>query len=240
MPPIPLTVNVLPLLTIRPHPRNTRAHDETNLQAIMKSLQTFGQRTPIVIGRSKFILKGCGTWEAARRLGWATIQTVTADGLTPQQELAYSIADNKTSDLSDFKFEALADVLKYLESTKFDLDATGFAGYEREPLMQAEWSPGSSGELPTNTRETTAIQFEAEHMATIDDAVLLAKELGLVDPRARYPDSLVALCAKFLNEMELHEALRGKFTAIAEEAAERGARGALAAVKKQPPPRRAQ
>ena len=194
---LPLTISSTPLTTIKPHPKNARSHDESNIQAIMRSLHSFGQRTPIVIGQSKYILKGCGTWEAARRLGWATIQTVTSIGLTPAQELAYSLADNKTSDLSTFNKEGLADILKYLESTKIDMDSTGFAEFERETLLKPVNRGGAHGEATPG--DFVSIAFEPEHMAVIDAAVSLATETGLIpDIRTRYPDALCALCAKFL------------------------------------------
>ena len=192
-----MTISEVSLASIKPHPKNARKHDGRNIQVIMQSLQHFGQRTPLVVGKGGLILKGCGTFAAMQRLGWKSAQVIKVTTLTPAQELAYSIADNKSSDLSDFDYESLSGTLRFLKDLKFDLDSTGFADYERDPLLLAEWKPAkdAGGEGPSGN---TSLSFGPEHMAVIDGAVMLAKKLQLVDMRSRYPDSLCALCAEFL------------------------------------------
>ena len=122
---------------IRPHPRNARVHSDRNIKAIQDSLDEFGQRTPIVVGRRNFILKGCGTWKAAKRAGWDKIAIVRAK-LTDEQELAYSLADNKSSDLSKFDDVALRDVLAELDKQQVDLSTTGFSRIELDSLFEAQ------------------------------------------------------------------------------------------------------
>ena len=189
----PLQVEIVPLHSISPHPKNSRLHDETNLQSIMRSLSEFGQRTPIVLWR-EWIIKGCGTWKAAERLGWTTIQTVQANALSEEKAIAYAIADNKTSDLSEFDFETLADVLKYLEGKDVDLDVTGFQDFEIEPLLQAEWNPGTVGKMPGEEGEGQRIAFTTEQWDEIKGAILLGKAKGKIEPEAMDPDAIVALC----------------------------------------------
>lgn len=131
-----------PIKKLRPHPKNARLHDSTNIKAIMQSLKVYKQRTPIVVwGKQNYVVKGCGTLEAAKKLGWKTIQIVRADNFSETEILSYSLADNKTTDLSEFDFEKVGELLRDLSARDEDLSVTGFQDYEVTPLIQAEWSP---------------------------------------------------------------------------------------------------
>ena len=61
-----------PLEALREDPANARTHDERNLDAIVRSLSSFGQRKPIVV-REGVVVAGNGTLRAARSLGWTYI-----------------------------------------------------------------------------------------------------------------------------------------------------------------------
>ena len=95
-------------------PANARTgHD---IDAICASLTKFGQRTPIVVNKStNIILKGNGTFKAAQKLGWDKIAVsyVDDDNLTATQ---YSIADNRTGDLSEFDSDTLKDLLDAMDN----------------------------------------------------------------------------------------------------------------------------
>jgi hypothetical protein len=162
---------------LKPHPRNSRVHDERNLQAIQHSLALFGQRTPIVRWQ-KWVVKGCGTLEAMKRLGWRTAQVVRADELSEKEALAYAIADNKTGDLSDFHYETLADILKEIQGT-VDLGATGFADFELEPLLQAEWDPGKPGAMPTDRDAESGARVVFDTAQWMELQTLLPDDSGL-------------------------------------------------------------
>jgi ParB-like chromosome segregation protein Spo0J len=42
---------IVPITQIKPDPKNARIHPEPNLNAIKKSLETYGQRKPIVVNK---------------------------------------------------------------------------------------------------------------------------------------------------------------------------------------------
>ena len=116
---------------LTPDPSNVRAHSEENLLAIMRSLEAFGQQKPIVVDRAGKVLAGNATLEAARRLGWAKIETVETD-LEGLDALAYSIADNRTGELSTWDYHALALAVGNMpDGLK---DATGFLADDRDAL----------------------------------------------------------------------------------------------------------
>ena len=54
-------------------PENARKHSKKNLDAIAGSLNTFGQRRPLVVW-DNIVIAGNGTIEAAKSLGWTDIE----------------------------------------------------------------------------------------------------------------------------------------------------------------------
>lgn len=82
-----------------PHPDNPRRGD---VPAIMRSLERFGQMKPVIVQKTtRYIVAGNHTVQAAKRLGWTTVQAVVMD-IDDAQAKAYLIADNVTSDRSTY------------------------------------------------------------------------------------------------------------------------------------------
>jgi len=195
-----LEIEYVPIKSIAPHPRNARIHDEDNLTAIMKSLKEFGQRTPLVLGGHKetrnLILKGCGTHEAMTRLKFSTVAIVRAQNMSVEDELAYSIADNKTSDTSEFDFEGVADILKFLDERKYDLSATGFADFEIEPLLEAEWDPGKESPMPGEDPNATAVtlKFNSEQYGILERAFELGVAANDFKADIQLTGALIKIC----------------------------------------------
>lgn len=93
-----------------------------NVDAIAESLAINGQYRPIVVQRSSNeILTGNHTWKAAKQLGWPTIQVVYVD-VDDKAAKRIVLADNRTSDLSSYDADVLAEVLKGLP----DAQGTGY------------------------------------------------------------------------------------------------------------------
>jgi hypothetical protein len=122
------------LETVSPDPANVRRHPEDNIKSIMASLRAFGQQTPIVVDARNIILKGNGTYEAARRLGWDKIDAVrtTLDG---SSAVAYAIADNRTAEKAEWDNLALGKTLRELESSLDSIEITGFTSKEIDRLL---------------------------------------------------------------------------------------------------------
>jgi len=116
-------------------PANARKHNERNIQAILGSLRRFGQQKPIVVDSSNVVRAGNGTLEAARQLGWETIDCVVTD-LKGSDAIAYAIADNRTAELAEWDDDVLAAQLNGLLADDEELlDAAGFTEEELEALL---------------------------------------------------------------------------------------------------------
>lgn len=126
-------LKTVPVNSLKVHPKNPRLHDERNIQVIMRSLKDYKQLTPLVVwGKQNYVIAGNGRLEAMRRLGQKTVEIIRADHLSEAQALEYMVVDNKSTDLSEFDFQRVVEIM----GTKgVDPLASGFADYEIEPLI---------------------------------------------------------------------------------------------------------
>jgi DNA modification methylase len=118
------------LSSLRPHPRNYRRHPEHQLAILRESLRVHGQQKPVVITPDGTILAGHGLVEAAKAEGWTEIACHVYDGPYPEAFLAM---DNRASDLAEDDEQALATLLRDLES--------------QDQLSAAGWAEDDLGEL---------------------------------------------------------------------------------------------
>jgi ParB family chromosome partitioning protein len=84
--------------------------DMGNIEALAESLKKFGQISPIVISKKNVLIAGGRRLEAARSLGWRTINAVIIDipaGLSP---LEYEVEENRQR--RDFNSEESADAAR--------------------------------------------------------------------------------------------------------------------------------
>lgn len=109
-----MKITKLKIADLSADPANVRKHDDRNIETIMGSLRRFGQQKPIVVDKSKVVRAGNGTLEAAKRIGWETIEAYVSD-LTGSEMTAYAIADNRTAELAEWDEAALAAVLEGLQ-----------------------------------------------------------------------------------------------------------------------------
>ncbi len=115
-------------------PANARKHDDRNIESIVASLRRFGQQKPIVIDMNNIVRAGNGTLEAARRLGWDSIECVKTS-LKGSDAIAYAIADNRTSELAEWNSDVLAAQLSGLLTDDEELaNAAGFTAEEIEAM----------------------------------------------------------------------------------------------------------
>lgn len=112
-----------PISDLLPMPGNPRLG---NIEAVMRSYDTFGQRKPIVARRDGTVIAGNHQLEAAKRLGWSEIAVVFVDDddLTAK---AYSLADNKTGDLASYNYADLDAMLAEVRVDEALMEATGFS-----------------------------------------------------------------------------------------------------------------
>lgn len=116
-------------------PKNSRVHPAENLEDIKASLTAFGQDQLIVFRQDTHeIIKGNGRWQAMKDLGWTEAAAIGVDD-DATKATARSIADNHSSDSSNFDENALALQLKDLLGTEWE-KYTGFDQDEVDDLLK--------------------------------------------------------------------------------------------------------
>jgi DNA modification methylase len=106
---------------------NPRLHPEPNVAKLMKSIQTYGWTTPILVTDGLEVIAGHGRLLAAQKLGIESVPCIRLSHLTPALVKAYRIADNRLTLDSDWDDELLSSVLADLRlDPGFDMELTGF------------------------------------------------------------------------------------------------------------------
>jgi hypothetical protein len=112
-----------------------------NIEALKKSLGTFGQLKPIVFrveNDEQVVIAGNHTLQAARELGWDTVAAVDASDLTPEQAQAFALADNRIADLGRFDDDELIAFVKNAAITDPELwEAASFSNEEIQRMLES-------------------------------------------------------------------------------------------------------
>jgi ParB-like chromosome segregation protein Spo0J len=143
------------ITSLKQDPNNARTHDARNLKAIASSLESFGQRKPIVITPNGVVLAGNGTIEAAKTLGWTEISVavIPADWDNAKAK-AYALADNRTAELADWNTDILASQLVELDSEGWDISILGFDA-NLQPPTDPEFLPSDEQQPRLDERSPT-------------------------------------------------------------------------------------
>ena len=170
-------------------PTNAREHPDDNIKAIANSLKEFGQQTPIVIDQQSLVIKGNGTVAAAKTLGWKEIRAVRTK-LDETRAMAYSLVDNKSSDLAEWDDEQLSvNLEKINELDDIDMSEFGFLS-------------GDDDDYTWGDPKEVKVSFVANEMETIERAVTRYCELHdeVSKDDDGIPAILVLICSEWLED----------------------------------------
>jgi len=134
-PRLPDTVEHWPLDRLIPYARNARTHDDDQVAQIAASIVEFGWTNPILVDSGGSVVAGHGRLLAAQKLGLEAVPVIVLNHLTPAQQRAYVIADNKLALNAGWNDELLAAELHVLNGDGFDLALTGFSAHELDGLL---------------------------------------------------------------------------------------------------------
>jgi hypothetical protein len=117
-----------------PYPGNPRLNDDA-VDAVAASLREFGFRQHIVVDTDGVIIVGHTRYKAAVKLELDQVPVHVATDLTAEQIRAYRIADNQTSEQSDWDYDLLPIELGELKACDYDLGVLGFDPDELARLL---------------------------------------------------------------------------------------------------------
>lgn len=120
-----LKIENISINKLMPYENNARKHTEEDVQTIINSIQEFGFNDPVgVWGENNIIVEGHGRFLAAKKLGIKEIPCIRLDELSDEQRKAYSLAHNKTAEMSTWDFDKLEMELESI--TDIDMSDFGF------------------------------------------------------------------------------------------------------------------
>ena len=196
-----LEITNMKVSEIHPYEKNPRFNDAA-VDAVAKSIQEFGWRSPIVVDRDKVIVCGHTRLKAAIKLGLTEVPVHIAADLTPEQIQAYRIADNKTGEIAEWNYDLLPVELRELQGADFDLSLLGFDSDELDRLLNGgddktvtdgETEPDAVPEIPETAESRAGTLYRlGDHVLLCGDSTKpedIAKLMGdekadlyLVDP----------------------------------------------------------
>lgn len=119
----------VPIATLSPDPDNARYHSTRNIRAIVSSLETYGQRLPLIANKAGVVKVGNGRLEAMQQLGWTHAAVLFVEDARLH---AYAIADNRTGELAGWDYP------KLLESIRRDAGTGQLIGYIPSEIREIE------------------------------------------------------------------------------------------------------
>lgn len=158
-------------------PENARDHDPRNIKVVGASMVAFGQRTPLTVNKkTNLIEKGNGTYMAAQLLDWKYIAVVWADD-DEHTAMAYSLADNRSSDLSRMNYQQAGKNMRALKAVNHPILEIMYEEEEALPLYREEFQPApiSEDNFDTGILRGRPVKVTAAERLAIDKAVELCR-----------------------------------------------------------------
>lgn len=152
-----MEIQFLETVKIKPYPKNPRVNKDA-VEPVAASIREFGFRQPIVVDDDCVVIAGHTRLEAAKLLELKTVPVHVAKGLSPEQVMAYRIADNKTAEYSEWNLEALRIELNDLKAHEYDVSLTGYTIRDLALLGDVKQDHGKTDpdEVPEVPEEPTA------------------------------------------------------------------------------------
>ena len=178
-------VNV-PVSEIVPYENNPRIN-EGAVEQLANIIEKLGFRNPAVLNKDKVIIEGHTRLLAVKKLGWETMPCIIATDLTPEQEQALRIADNKIAEIAEWDEDKLKVELAALQEAGFDLSLLAFGDDELDDLLGGE--SGTHGETePDAVPETPEVP-----VSMLGEVYVLGKHL-LVCGDSTQPNDVAKVC----------------------------------------------
>lgn len=173
----------MPIEALIPYEKNTKKHDDVQINNVAESIKQYGFVQPIVIDKNNVVVIGHCRLLAAKKLKMADVPCVCVDDLTEEQVKALRIVDNKSNE-SPWDFDFLTDELAEISLDGFDFDFGIDTDAEEETEIVEDEAPEvdgldeqerifkermASGELSDDDEEYQAFLEKFEAKKTTDD-----------------------------------------------------------------------
>jgi hypothetical protein len=148
----PPKIETVPIGKLVPWVKNPRKGHA--VKEIARSIDAFGYLAPIVVQAKTYrVLAGHGRLAALKEAGVTEVPVIVADIDDDRADL-FTLADNKTSEYSDWDFGTMADLILDFDVKGLDTRAAAFRDFEVERIVN--WTPDEkrAGKCPTCGKRT--------------------------------------------------------------------------------------
>jgi hypothetical protein len=115
---------------------NPRVMSDAAVAAVAMSIKEYGWRQPIVVDEHMVVVAGHTRLAAAKSLGLTEVRVHVARGLTPNQERAFRIGDNRVAEETAWDEDLLTMEILALQEVDFDVALTGINDAELARLLE--------------------------------------------------------------------------------------------------------
>lgn len=120
-----------------PYINNARIN-ENAVDKVASSIKNFGMVNPILIDKENEIIAGHTRLLALKKLGYKNTPTIKLEDLSEAEVKALRLADNKTSEFSEWDFEKLEIELEQIENLELDFEMDEFGFEEIDSVFSEE------------------------------------------------------------------------------------------------------
>lgn len=120
---------------LKPYKKNTKKHNQTQIDNVAESIRKFGFVQPFVIDKNNEVVIGHCRLLAAQKLGIKELPCVRVDYLTAAQVKALRILDNKLNE-SEWDLDFLNEELPEIDLAGFDVDFPVEVGGVLDALLE--------------------------------------------------------------------------------------------------------
>ena len=157
-----MEIKNVPIRDVKPYEKNPRKNAKA-VPEVVKSLQEFGWRQPLVVDTNMVLIVGHTRLLAAKQLKMTEVPVHIAD-LSPAKAKAYRIMDNRTSDHSEWEYGTLLSELDELfkENNNYNLDFFNFdtKDFDKEVGFEADLPEDSEDKEKKNILTVTCENIE--------------------------------------------------------------------------------
>src|SRR4051795_6465382 len=135
MPVEKLRIEMRPIEFFRPCSRNLRRNDHP-VKRMVAAIEEFGFRIPILARSNGELIDGHLRLKAAAKLRLPELPVILCDDWTPAQVKAFRLSVNRSATWADWDWTQVSFELNELKIADFDLDLTGFTGFEIDSMLR--------------------------------------------------------------------------------------------------------
>ncbi len=148
-----LSIEYLPISSLRLDPQNPRLHDRKQIRQLANSIKTFGFNVPVLVDAQLRVIAGHGRVLACKDVGIAQIPVIRLEHLSENQARAFMIADNKLTENAEWDSRLLGDQFKILSEAEIDfsLEVTGFEMSEIDTFVEGATSTAHGKDDPADS-----------------------------------------------------------------------------------------